>query len=243
MWATLQLAKLLAATAKSHVTSGRNDVTEGSKCHTMLQAGQGHTCLNMRCMCMAVKDRSRPSATKVDPKMVTFDRQKLTCRLRVYMVLMGLWMTFCGAMSMLVMLLRHFTQSKNPYAAAFCHNTRSWYSPVKALGDAATLDDRFDNSTGSVRHGESSELFPMLSIKRGTWSRPTTEPSACATTIGQIIMRQIHSSQAKFEALSLPLPRVSPYGLCCTSAVHFIAGEEQAGSDLLLSLPTKPFPV
>lgn len=69
---------------------------------------------------------------------------------------------------MLVILLRYLMQSKNPYPAAFCHNTRSWYSPVKALGDAATLDDRFDNSTGSVRQGESSKLFPMLSIKRGT---------------------------------------------------------------------------
>ena len=122
-----------------------------------------------------------PSDTKVVGKMVMFARQKLTCKLRPTLLPGG--RTFSGAMSMLLMRLMFATHGKKPKPALFCHSSRSWYSPVKLSGVADMAADRLVSRTGAfpVLQGEcpSAELLPMLKVRLGTWSMPTTKPSAC----------------------------------------------------------------
>jgi hypothetical protein len=132
-----------------------------------------------------------PSDTKDVGKMVIFARQKLTCKLRPALLPGG--RTFSGAMSMLLMRLMFATHGKKPKPALFCHSSRSWYSPVKLSGVADMAADRLVSRTGAfpVEIGllqgvlPSAELLPMLKVRLGTWSMPTTKPSA---RMGKAIM-------------------------------------------------------
>lgn len=70
--------------------------------------------------------------------MVMFDRQKVTCKLRVRSELV-LRMTFSGAMFMLVNKLRLGMHWKKPNPAVFCHKNRSWYIGFAESGDKSIL--------------------------------------------------------------------------------------------------------